>query len=102
VRICGSPHAGTNAAILHRAMAFMAPRAPREIGDLAAAIGTDVDGIEARILALGGDPPGLGEQGADRDRLPEALDTILDRPDLANTPRPPSRDELAELIERAW
>ena len=28
VRICGSPHAETNAAILPRAMAFMAPRAP--------------------------------------------------------------------------
>ncbi|HET7483738.1 MAG TPA: iron-containing alcohol dehydrogenase [Solirubrobacterales bacterium] len=28
VRICGTPHAPTNAAILPRAMAFMAPRAP--------------------------------------------------------------------------
>ena len=28
VRVCGSPHAETNAAILPRAMAFMAPRAP--------------------------------------------------------------------------
>ncbi len=28
VRICGSPHAATNAAILPRALAFLAPRAP--------------------------------------------------------------------------
>ena len=41
VRVCGSPHAETNAAILPRAMAFMAPRAPDEIESLARALGTD-------------------------------------------------------------
>jgi len=102
VRICGSPHAETNAGILPRAMAFMAPRAPAEIAALAAAIGTGPDRIEERILGLGGNPPGLGSVGADRERLGEAVDAILERAELAFTPSPPGREELTELIERAW
>ena len=124
VRVCGSPHAGTNAAILPRAMAFMAPRAPEAIADLASAIDTaavridrpigrvkrtapvpgelDPRRIEARILELGGNLPGLGALGADRDRLPAALDAILARPELAHTPEAPDRRELEALIEAAW
>jgi alcohol dehydrogenase class IV len=102
VRVCGSPHAETNAGILPRAMAFMAPRAPEQIAALAAAIGTEPERIEERILDLGGRPPGLGAAGADRGRLEEALDAILERPELAFTPDPPSREELAELIDAAW
>lgn len=102
VRICGSPHAETNAAILPRAMAFMVPRAPDELALLAEALGVDPAGIEARILELGGDPPGLGDVGADRSKLDQALDSMMIRPELAFTPEPPSRDDLAQLIERAW
>jgi alcohol dehydrogenase class IV len=102
VRVCGSPHAQTNAGILPRAMAFMVPRAPAELGELAAALGCEPDGIEPRILELGGDPPGLGSVGADRERLPEAVEAILERPELGFTPSPPSREELTALIERAW
>jgi maleylacetate reductase len=102
VRICGSPHAETNAAILPRAMAFMVPRAPDGLEPLASALATTPDAIEPRILDLGGDPPGLGELGGDRSKLEDALDSMLVRPELAFTPKPPSRAELAELIERAW
>ena len=41
VRICGTPHAETNAAILPRAIAFMTPRALDQLSSLAEAIGTD-------------------------------------------------------------
>jgi alcohol dehydrogenase class IV len=102
VRICGSPHAGTNAAILPRAMAFMAPRASDNLQPLATALGTQPSEIESRILELGGDPPGLGAQGADRAKLPEALESMLQRPELAFTPEPPAKSDLEELIERAW
>jgi alcohol dehydrogenase class IV len=102
VRICGCPHAGTNAAILPRALAFIAPRAPDNLGPLASVLQTDPDNVEERVLQLGGDPPGLGEIGADRDKLDEALDSILLRPELAFTPEPPDRDELRHLIEAAW
>jgi alcohol dehydrogenase class IV len=66
------------------------------------AAGSAVDSIEGRILELGGHPPGLGSVGADRSRLDEALDAIIARPELAFTPGDPGREELAELIERAW
>jgi alcohol dehydrogenase class IV len=102
VRICGSPHAGTNAAILPRAMAYMAPRAPDNLQPLATAIGTTPDTIEARILELGGNPSGLGDQGADRGKLPDALESMLLRPELAFTPEPPTADDLEALVEAAW
>jgi alcohol dehydrogenase class IV len=102
VRVCGTPHAETNAAILPRALALLVDRAPDRLADLAAAIETDPEDIEARVLQLGGNPAGLEALGADRSKLEQALDSILARPELAFTPRPPSREELAELIERAW
>jgi alcohol dehydrogenase class IV len=102
VRICGSPHAETNAAILPRAMAFMVPRAPDRLAELAEALGTDPAGIEARILELGGNPPGLGAIGADRSKLDQAIESMLIRPELAFTPEPPTREDLERLIESAW
>jgi alcohol dehydrogenase class IV len=102
VRICGAPHASVNAAILPRAMAFMAPRAPDGLEPLATAIGASSDRIEARILELGGDPPGLGAQGADRAKLAEAIEAMLLRPELAFSPEPPTRSDLEVLVEAAW
>jgi alcohol dehydrogenase class IV len=102
VRICGGTHAGVNAAILPRAMSFMAPRAPDGLEPLATAIGTTPDRIEARLLDLGVNPPGLGNQGADQSKLPEALDAMLLRPELAFTPEPPTRSELEQLVDTAW
>jgi alcohol dehydrogenase class IV len=102
VRVCGSPHAETNAAVLPRALAFLAPAAPERFVPLAKALGTDLDGLERRVLELGGNPPGLGALGADRARLDDALDQMLARPELGNVPTPPSREQLADLVERAW
>ncbi|HEX3174152.1 MAG TPA: iron-containing alcohol dehydrogenase [Solirubrobacterales bacterium] len=102
VRVCGTPHAETNAAILPRALAFMAPRVPDNLALLAAALATEPQDIEARVLQLGGNPPGLGALGADRSKLNQALEAMLLRPELAFTPEPPSRDELGHLIESAW
>jgi hypothetical protein len=83
-------------------MALLVEQAPDRLADLAAAIETDPEDIEARLLQLGGNPPGLGAAGADRAKLGHALDSMLIRPELAFVPTPPSKDELAELIERAW
>jgi maleylacetate reductase len=102
VRVCGSPHAETNAAILPRAMAFMAPRAPREIAALAAAIGVDPAAIEPRILELGGNPEGLGAAGAGRSKLGDAIEAMLQRPELDFAPGPPTRAELEQMIEASW
>lgn len=102
VRVCGTPHAETNAAMLPETMAFMAPRAPKELAELAGAIGTDAERIGERIRDLGGNPAGLGDLGADRGRLGEALDAMLARSELNFTPKSPNRAQLEELIERAW
>jgi alcohol dehydrogenase class IV len=103
VRVCGTPHAQTNAAILPRAMSFMSARAPAAIAALAKAIGTDPEAIEARVLELGGDPPPLGATGGDHERLEDALDAILSRPELGFTlGGPPDREQLRALIETAW
>lgn len=102
VRVCGTPHAETNAAILPHAMAFMATRAPQRIGALAEALSCRPEAIETRILELGGGPAGLGALGCERDRLDDALDAMLARRELAFTPGAPGREQLAELIERAW
>ncbi len=102
VRICGTPHAQTNATILPRTMSFMVSRAPDAIAALAAALSSEPSAIGSRILTLAGEPPGLGALGGDPARLDQALDAILARPELAFTPGEPGRAELAELIESAW
>lgn len=102
VRICGTPHAETNATILPRSMAFMAPRAPDQLSSLADAIGTTPQDIEPRLLHLGDSPASLAELGTDRSKLDQALDSMLLRPELAFTPEPPTRSDLEQLVESAW
>lgn len=102
VRVCGSPHAETNAAMLPHTMAFMASRAPEQLGALAGALGTEPDGLAGRIRDLGANPLGLGEMGADKSKLDGAIEAMLARPELGSGPEPPDRDELVELVEAAW
>lgn len=102
VRICGTPHAETNAAILPRAMAAMSPRAPEEIAALATAVGAEPGAIEERLLDLGGRPAGLGELGGDASRRDEAVEAILARAELGFAPEPPDATELRQLIDSAW
>jgi alcohol dehydrogenase class IV len=101
VRVCGIPHAETNAAILPRAVAFLAAQAPGAMSSLASAIGTDLDGLEARLLSLGGNPPGLAALGAEEDQLEKAIEAMLGRSELAYVPSPPSRQDLEQLLAAA-
>ena len=103
VRVCGSPHAETNAAILPRALALLATRAPGPYARLAAALGVGSDGLEARALELGGEPAGLAAAGADRSRLDAAVAAMLERSELGFVPGPAlTRDDLALVVERSW
>jgi alcohol dehydrogenase class IV len=102
VRVLEIPHAETNATLLPRTMAAMRKRAPEEIAALAEALGTGPGRIQSRIQTLGGGRRRLRELAADPARLETALNAILSRPDLANTPDPPERAELSKLLERAW
>ena len=101
-RVCDIPHAQTNATILPRAMALMATRAPDGLQPLATALETTPDRIEDRLIQLGGNPPGLSDLGADPSKLPQAIESMLLRPELAFTPEPPTRSDLEKLIQAAW
>jgi alcohol dehydrogenase class IV len=101
VRVCGTPHAETNAAILPQALAFLAERAPEPYERLASAVGTDRTGLQGRVEKLGRPRP-LGELGGDESKLDEAIEAMLKRPELARVPGSLTRDDLTELIRRAW
>lgn len=101
VRICGTPHAETNAAILPRAVAFLAERAPAPYERLATALGTDLTGLPARIEELGRPRP-LGQLGGEEAKLDEAIEAMLKRPELSSVPGGVSQDELVALVQKAW
>jgi alcohol dehydrogenase class IV len=115
VRVCGTPHAETNAAILPPALAFLAERAPEPYERLSAAIApsrpTDVKApyidrnrpteLEERVKALGKPQP-LGDLGGDESRLDEAIEAMLKRPELADIPGPTTDEDLARLVRQAW
>lgn len=103
VRVLGTPHAETNAALLPVVMEEMAGRAPEQIAALAEALGTEPAGIRERIEELGGGRRGLGELGADRARMGEAIEAASSRPELfAMTPGELTHEDLERLLEAAW
>jgi alcohol dehydrogenase class IV len=102
VRVCGTPHAETYAAVLPRVMDAMRDRAPVAIASLAGALGTEPARIGERIDRLAGGPVRLGELGADRELLGKVVEVAMQRPELARTPNPPSSAELAEILASAW
>jgi alcohol dehydrogenase class IV len=101
VRVCGTPHAETNAAVLPHALAFLADRTPEPYERLAGALGTDRAGLQQRVEELGRPRP-LSELGAVESKLGEAIEAMLKRPELAWVPGSPSRDDLTELVRSAW
>jgi alcohol dehydrogenase class IV len=101
VRICGTPHAETNAAILPPALAYLAQRAPEPYERLADALGTGRDQLAERVTELGR-PKRLGELGGDESNLEEAIEAMLQRPDLANVPGPPTAEDLTRMVHQAW
>jgi alcohol dehydrogenase class IV len=102
VRLCGVPHAETNAAILPHAVSFLASRAPAAFRPFADALGVSLDGLERRLADLG-QPQPLRTQAADPSALDDALDAMLSRPELAWVPGPsPTEADLRHLIDRAW
>jgi alcohol dehydrogenase class IV len=105
VRVTGVPHARAYAVLLPHTLRAMVPRAPRELADLAAALGAErqADAAPARVaeLAPRAGATHLTEIGMDPSTSPEVVAAILARPDLANTPDPPGEGELRALVESA-
>jgi alcohol dehydrogenase class IV len=107
VRIALTPHAQTNAVMLPHTMAFMAARAPKAIGRLAAALraGREDPALapeEAVRLSARSGVTRLSDIRFDESRIDAVVEAALARPELANTPpAPPSREDLARLIRHA-
>lgn len=104
VRLCGVPHAETNAVVLPHSVAFMASRAPGPVGRLAAALGdANGDPVNAagRVAALSAETgvEGLAELGVDADSVPEIARRASEHPAIGATPGgPPSEAELTALL----
>jgi alcohol dehydrogenase class IV len=102
VRLCGTRHAETNAAILPHAVTFLASRAPAAFAPLADALGVPLDGLEQRIIDLG-QPAKLSSQAANPSALDDALESMLKRSELSTVPGPSlTRSDLADLVSGAW
>ncbi|HET8592371.1 MAG TPA: iron-containing alcohol dehydrogenase [Solirubrobacterales bacterium] len=102
VRVMGTPHAETYAALLPQTIDAMRERAPDQIASLAAALGAEPAEIRGRIADLGGDRR-LGELDADRDRIDEVLDVAMARPELSQmTPGEVDREDLRAVLEASW
>ena len=99
VRVCGIPHAETNAAILPRAMAAMRDRAPEQIAALAAALGTDAR--TDRRPDRRARPPAGARRRRRRPRPARARRSTRSRPapSCGFTPDPPGREELRRIVE---
>jgi alcohol dehydrogenase class IV len=102
VRLCGTPHAETNAAILPHAATFLATRAPSAFEPFANALGVSLEALEPRLTDLG-QPAPLSSQATNPSALDDAVEAMLKRPELASVPGPsPTEADLRHLIDRAW
>jgi alcohol dehydrogenase class IV len=102
VRVCGTPHAETYAALLPETIEAMRARAPDPIAALAAAIRAESEEISTRIRQLAGGRR-LGELGADRGCIDAVVEGAMARPELSHmTPGEVERSDLVAILEAAW
>ena len=105
VRLCGTPHAQTNAIMLPHFVRIMELRAREQIEQLGVALGADdrrgaaAEAVER--LARRAEAGRLSYYGVDADALKEIVKAVSARPELQNTPNPPSEGELLGVLERA-
>jgi maleylacetate reductase len=97
VRVCGTPHAQTNAVMLPHVVGFMESRAPREMQLLHEALGGGVEPLSARAGVTT-----LGELGVTAEDVPRIMEGVAQRGDIAaNTPGGPSPADVRPVIEDA-
>jgi alcohol dehydrogenase class IV len=101
VRICGTPHAATNAAMLPHVVEAMRPREAEAVAAFADALGVPLATAAGHVRILG-DGRSLDELGVHAQALAGVADAALDRPELRAMTPPPDRDELLSLLQRAY
>ena len=94
VRLGGAGHGPANAAMLPHTLEALQQRAGYRM----------IPGVHrlAVELAERAGARRLRDIGVDRDRLGACADAAAQRPDLARTPPPATRDEILALYEAAW
>src|SRR5262249_48658803 len=98
VRVCGTPHAETYAALLPHTMGAMLGRAPEQMAELAAAVGATPETLPGRLDELGG---GI-RLNLDHGQRRLVAERALTRSELAATPGPPlTAADLEALLEAA-
>jgi alcohol dehydrogenase class IV len=107
VRETGAPHARVYSVLLPHVLRFMAGRAPEAMGQLAKALGAAAEdpaeaATQASELAALSGVSRLEEIGVKQQSFDAIVSLALGRRELRNTPEPPGRRELRELLERAY
>ena len=98
VRVAGTGHAQTNAAVLPATITVMLERAPEAMADLATALGVGAGDLAARVDELGGHV----RIEIDMPVREAVADAALRRPELADTPGPEvTRAELLGMLAMA-
>jgi alcohol dehydrogenase class IV len=98
VRVAGTGHAQTNAAVLPVTITVMLQRAPEAMADLATALGVSAGDLAVRVDELGGH----ARIDIDTPAREAVADAALRRPELADTPGPEvTRAELLGMLAMA-
>jgi alcohol dehydrogenase class IV len=98
VRVCGTPHAETYAALLPHTMRAMLERAPQQMAKLAAAVGVNPEALPRRLDEMGGST----RLNLDPTQRELVVRNALARSELADTPGPPiTAADLETLLEAA-
>lgn len=98
VRVAGTGHAQTNAAVLPATITVMLQRAPESMADLATALGVSPADLVARVDELGGH----ARIDIDTPAREAVADAALRRPELADTPGSDvTRAELLGMLAMA-
>jgi maleylacetate reductase len=97
VRETGTPHAETNAVMLPHSARLMVPRAPEALAEFTSALG----GRDLAVVAALSGHTRLSSLGVSEQQLTRVAATVAEHPYSANTPQPPSEQELLELLREA-
>jgi len=102
VRVAGTDHALTNAAMLPHTVQALARVAPDPMAELGDAIGAGPGELGARIAQLAGGGRRLSQIGVQHGQLAAVAEAAAARSELENLAPPPTRDQLLRLLETAW